>query len=63
MTAYTDSGKMSTAMRNSGRKPNLNERNRRTLKRIVFKIYRTAAAEVTEERDIYLEDPFSTKTV
>jgi len=29
----------------------------------VFKIHSTTAAKVTEERDIYLEDPFSTKTV
>jgi hypothetical protein len=41
MTAYTSRGKMSTPMRNSGRKPNLSERNRHTLKRIVFKIHRT----------------------
>ena len=41
MTAYTNRGKISTPMRNSGRKPNLSERNRHTLKRIVFKIHRT----------------------
>jgi len=37
MTAYTNRGKMPTAMRNSGRKRNLSERNRCTLKRTVFK--------------------------
>jgi predicted transcriptional regulator len=63
MTAYVNRGKMSTAMRNSGRKPNLNERNRCTLKRIVIKNHRTTAAKVTEEHDIYLEGPFSTETV
>jgi hypothetical protein len=63
MTAYTNHGKMSTAMRNSGQKPNVTERNRRTLKSIVFKIHRTTAAKLTEELDIYLEDPFSTRTV
>jgi len=63
MTAYTNRGMMSTAMRISGRKPNLSERNRRTLKRNVLKNHRTTVTKVTEELNIYLEDPFSTETV
>jgi predicted transcriptional regulator len=47
MTAYTKHGKMSTAMRNSGQKPSLSERNGHTLKRIVLKIHRTTVAKVT----------------
>jgi len=35
MKAYTNHGKTSSAKRNSGRKPKLSERYRRTLKRIV----------------------------
>jgi transposase len=35
MAAYTNHGKTSSAESNSGRKPKLSERNRRTLKRIV----------------------------
>jgi hypothetical protein len=39
MTTHTDHGKTSSAERNSGRKPKLNERNRRTLPRIVSKYH------------------------
>jgi len=38
MTAYTNHGKTSSTKRNGGRKPELNERDRLTLKRIVSKI-------------------------
>jgi transposase len=38
MRAYTNHGKTSSAKRNSGRKPKLTARDRRTLKRIVSKI-------------------------
>jgi hypothetical protein len=58
MTAYTNHGKISPAKRNSGRKPKLNERDRCTLKRIVSKNHRTAAA-----TQYLSEYPVSTKTV
>jgi transposase len=47
VTAYTDRGKTSSAGRQSGCKPKLSERRRRTLKRIVSNNSRTAAAKVT----------------
>jgi len=60
---YTDHEKTSSAERNSGRKTKLNERNRRTLKRIMSKNHRTAAARVTAKLNIHLEDPVSSQTV
>jgi hypothetical protein len=63
MTAYTYHGKTSSAERNRGRKPKLNERNSRTLKRIMFKNHKTAAAKVTAKLNIHLEDPVSSQTV
>jgi len=63
MTPYTDHGKALSAERNSDRKPKLNERNRRTLKRIVSKNHRTAAAKVTANLNIHPEDPVSSQTV
>jgi hypothetical protein len=57
MTAYTNSLKTSSATRTSGRKPKLIERDRRTLKRIMSKNDRTAAAKVTAELSIHLADP------
>jgi transposase len=49
MMAYTNQGKTSSADSNSGRKPKLSERNRRTLKRIVSQNHRITAAKVTAE--------------
>jgi hypothetical protein len=63
MLEYTNHGKTISAKRNSGRKSTLTERDRRTLKRIVSKNYRTTAAQVTAELNIHLYDPVSTKTV
>jgi transposase len=63
VTAYTDHGKTSSAERNCGRQPKLSERDRRTLKRIASKNYRTAAVKVTAELNTHPKDPFSTKTV
>jgi transposase len=62
MSAYTNHG-TTTAKRNSGRKSALAGRDRRTLRKIVLKNHRTAAAQVTAELNIHLEDPVSTKTV
>jgi hypothetical protein len=45
MTSYTDHGKTSSVKRNSGRRPKLSERDRRTLKGIVSINHRTAAAQ------------------
>ena len=57
MTTHTDHGKTS-AERNSGRKLELSERNRRVLKRIVSKHHRTAAVNVTAGLcATHLEDP------
>jgi hypothetical protein len=47
----------------SGQKLALTERYCHTLRRIVLKNHSTAAAQVTAELNIYLEDPVSTKTV
>ena len=52
MTAYTNHGNTSSATRTCGRKRKLGERDRRTLKRIVFKSDRTTAAKVTAEFNI-----------
>jgi IS30 family transposase len=64
MSAFTDHGKTSSAMRNSGLKSAPTERDRRTLRRIVSKNHRTTAAQGdrTTELNIHLEDPVSTKT-
>jgi hypothetical protein len=60
MTANTNHGKTSSAERNSGRKPKLGERDRRTLRRIVFENHRTAAAKVIE-LNIHLKTLFPPK--
>jgi hypothetical protein len=61
MMAYADHGKTSSAKRNSGQKPKLNERDHHALKRIVSKNQRTSVAKVTAELSIQLEDPVSTQ--
>jgi hypothetical protein len=61
MMAYAGNGKTSSAKRNSGRKPKLNERYHRVLKRIVSKNQRTSVAKVTAELIIQLEDYVSTQ--
>jgi predicted transcriptional regulator len=58
MTANTHHGKTSSAKRNNGRKPKLNDRDRRALKRTVSKNHRTTAAQGTVELNIHLEDRF-----
>ena len=58
---YTPHGKISSAKRNSGRKPKPRKRDRRTLKRILSNNHSTAA-KVTAEL-VHLEDPVSTTTV
>ena len=63
MMAYTNRGKTSSAKRNSGRKPKLSERDRRTLKRTVSKNERTAATKVTAELNIHLKTLFPQKTL
>jgi hypothetical protein len=57
MTAYTNNGKTSSAGRNCGRQPKLNERYCHTLKRIASKNHRTAAAKVAAELSTHLERP------
>ena len=57
--AYTNHGRTSTAKRISGRKPKLSEMDCRTSKRILSVNYRTAAAKVTAELNIHLEDRFN----
>jgi hypothetical protein len=44
-------------------KSTLTERDHRTLRRIVSKNHTITAAQVTEELNIHLKDPVSTKTV
>jgi hypothetical protein len=48
---------------NSGRKPKLSERDCRTLRTIIYKNHRIAAAKMTAELNIHHEDPVSIKTV
>jgi len=62
VTAYKIHGKTSSAARNSGRKPKLSEKDRRTLKRIVSKNHRTTAAKVRQELDRQIEDTDCIKT-
>ena len=58
MTTYANHGRTSSAKRNSGQKPKLSERDRCTLKKIVSINHRSAAAKVTAELNIHLEDRF-----
>jgi transposase len=60
MSAYTNHEKTISMKRNSGQKSTLTEREHRTL-RTVSKNHRTAAAQVSTELNIRLEDPVSTK--
>jgi hypothetical protein len=61
ISAYTNHGKTTSAKRNSEQNLTLTGRDRRTLRRVVLKNYRTTAAQVAA--DIHLEDPVSTTTV
>jgi hypothetical protein len=61
MSTYTNHGKTTSAKRNSGQKSILTERDHHTLKRIVSENHRTAAAQVTAELNIHLEDSVSKK--
>ena len=63
LTTYKHHGKTSSAKRNSGQNPKLSDRDHQSFKRIMSKNHRTTAAKVTEELNIHLEDPVSTKTV
>jgi hypothetical protein len=58
MMTYTYHGRTSSAKRNSGQKPKLNERDCHTLKRIVSVNHRSTAAKVTAKLNVYLEDRF-----
>jgi transposase len=62
LTTYTHHGRTSSAKRNSGQKPKLNERDCHTLKRIVSINHRSTAAQVTAELNILLEDCFHTNS-
>ena len=62
MTAYTNYGKTSSARSNSGRKPKLSERDRRTLKRIVCKILELLQQRL-QHNSIVILKTLSTKTV
>jgi len=53
MTTYTRHGRSSSAKRNSGQKPKLSERDRRTLKKIVSINHRSTIAKVTAELNIH----------
>jgi len=53
---YTNHWRTLAAVRNSGQKANLRERNRHTSKRIVSANHRSTAAKVTVELNIHLED-------
>jgi transposase len=63
MSAYTNHGKATSAMTNSGRKSTLTEGDRRTLGRIVSNNCTTTATHVRVELNIHLEDRVSIKTV
>jgi len=58
MAAFKNLAKALSAKRNTGRKPKLSKRVRRTFKRIVSRSHRTAATKVTAELRIHLEDRF-----
>jgi predicted transcriptional regulator len=62
MSAYTNHGKTISAKRNSRRNSTSTESDHLTLRRTVSKSQRTtAAAQVTAELNIHLEDPVSTE--
>jgi transposase len=50
MSAYTNHGKTASAKRKSGRKLNLTERDRRTLRRIASKNHRTTTPQMSCNR-------------
>jgi hypothetical protein len=51
MSVYTYHGKTTSAKRNNGRNLTLRERDRPTFRRIVSKIHRTTAAQVTRQQN------------
>ncbi|PNF42528.1 hypothetical protein B7P43_G08250, partial [Cryptotermes secundus] len=51
MLAYTNHGKTSSAKRNSGQKSTLTERDRHTLRRIVWRNHTTTAAQMTGQQN------------
>jgi transposase len=55
---YTHHGRTSSPKRNSHQKPELNERDHHTLKRIVTISHRSTAAKLTAELSVQLEDRF-----
>jgi hypothetical protein len=61
MSAYTNHGKTTSVKRNSVQKSTLTERDCRTLRRIVSKSHRAAAAQMSAELNILLEDLFPQK--
>jgi hypothetical protein len=60
-SVYTNDRKTTSAKRNSGWKSTLTERDHHLLRRIMSKNHRTDTAQVTEDPNIHLEDPVSTK--
>jgi predicted transcriptional regulator len=63
MVAYTNHGETSSAKKNRGRKPQLSDSDCQTLMMNVSNNYRSTAAKVKAELNIYLEDPVSNKTI
>jgi len=58
MTTYTNHGRTSSTNGNSGQKPKVSEKDRRTLKGIVSINLKSTAAKVTAELHIHLDDRF-----
>ena len=63
MIAFEEERKTSSFEQNSGRKRKFSERERRSLKQIVWKDLKNTAPKITAELDDYLENPAPTKKV
>uniref|UniRef100_A0A2L2Y8P5 Transposable element Tcb1 transposase n=1 Tax=Parasteatoda tepidariorum TaxID=114398 RepID=A0A2L2Y8P5_PARTP len=63
MTAYMKEGKTKSSKQNSGRKSNLDDRDRRVLQRVVARKHKQSLSEITSDMNSHLQDPVSTRTV
>lgn len=60
---YAKTGKTSADRRSCGRKPKLDSRDRRALRRIVARKHKTTAPQITAELNASMREPVSVKTV
>ena len=61
MTAFEKEGKTSTQKQNSGRKRKMSDRDRRTLRQIVWKGHKNTDPKITTKLNDHLKNPVSSK--